>query len=730
MNYKKLVFCCILFTSGFISEVFNQIPSKIWYFGKQAGLDFKTDPPTPLYNQNLNNQESNATLTDSAGNLLFYVTADKIYNKQHLIMENGDGLICNGGSSAQGPMILQDPADPMKYYIFMTADETFPEYRGNLRYIVVNLCENNGLGKVIPGLKNVQIPGFFSERITAISLHQGQAYWIITSSHFENTIVSFYFDSRGIDINNPVFSYFGREFSPQVGQIKVNHKKTQILYSAGLDRFGNGVWLMDYDTIRGVASNRLEINSGTHDYGIEFSPDDQLVYYTSFYVISGVYQYQLSTGNKTILFQNNSNYYVASINKDPHGRLIVSSGVKNIVSAILNPNIVGVQCNYQESYIQLLPNTSGHFGMQNTEQYFGNQQIIINQQFLGNDTLICDDNSLRLTTNYSNTIWSTGQTGSQISISRSGTYWASFERDCKTYTDTIKIDFINPPDLISKTKISLCEGESDTLSTFQDVIWSDGSFDKQIIINKAGIYWAKLNTPCGDVIDSVVVDIIKKLDPPEALRDTSFCKGQTINYSIQIKNAQWNTGAFEIIHINSSGFFSYLIENGCEEISDAFQIHIDSMPILLPIMITSCEGETITLNSGDPRSLWNTGHIGSQIQVKKSGIYNYSLQNACGTFNSSVDVYFEVVFTANNMPNVFSPNGDQINDEFPGREFKEPFHIRIFSRWGELLFEGRNQSWDGRFHSRPMPPDTYVYVIEVEACHQKQKLKGSATLLR
>lgn len=716
--------------SIFQEPAFTQVPSSIWYFGNKAGLDFRTNPPTPLYNQNLNNQESNATITDEFGNLLFYVTADKVYNKSHLLMDNGSGLLGNGGSSAQGPMVLQDPNDPMRYYIFMTADETNPAFQGNLRYSMVDLCENNGLGKVIPQQKNILIPGSYSERITAIPLQNSKAYWILTSKLFENTVISLYLDSHGIQLNNPIESKFGSLFSPQVGQLKVNNQKTQILYSSGLDQTGNGVWLMDYDTLSGIASNQIQINNGSHAYGIEFSPDDNLVYFTSFYVISGLYQYNINSKFITTLFENNSNYYLASIQKDPQGNLIVSNGLKNFVSAVLDPNKPGFQCNFVQNYVNLLPNTSGHFSYQNTEHFFRNNNIDYDKQFLGPDTNICELKGIILNTNDPNTSWSNGHIGSTLFIDKAGTYWARRRVNCEIHIDTIKIGIIKTSPLMLPPEITICEGQADTLKVNQDLSWSDGSFGKCIVLNKAGIYWARLNHPCGDIQDTFVVNEIKRINTPLPLMDTTYCYDRSFNYEIILPGAVWSDGSKDKIIINKSGYFSYVIDNGCQYFDDELKITIDSIPLPLPDKIIACAAENIVLTSGNPNAIWSTGEIGHHIQVSKGGSYSYTLDNACGNFSYNTDVEFLEAVSASQIPNVFSPNGDHINDEFPGRDFNENFNLKIYSRWGELIFHGRNQSWDGFFKSSKMPAETYVFLMELDKCNTNKIFKGSVTLIR
>jgi gliding motility-associated-like protein len=76
------------------------------------------------------------------------------------------------------------------------------------------------------------------------------------------------------------------------------------------------------------------------------------------------------------------------------------------------------------------------------------------------------------------------------------------------------------------------------------------------------------------------------------------------------------------------------------------------------------------------------------------------------------------------IPNVFSPNGDGVNDRFQvygGPDVAAVKRMMIFDRWGELLYESEAQplawairGWDGRFKGQLMPVGVYVYVVEVE----------------
>jgi gliding motility-associated-like protein len=86
------------------------------------------------------------------------------------------------------------------------------------------------------------------------------------------------------------------------------------------------------------------------------------------------------------------------------------------------------------------------------------------------------------------------------------------------------------------------------------------------------------------------------------------------------------------------------------------------------------------------------------------------------------------------IPNIFSPNGDNINDVFyvRGNGIKT-IHISIYDRWGEKIFETNDVSegWDGTFHSQMMESAVFVYYIDAEMeSGSVYKEKGNITLVR
>lgn len=406
--------------------------------------------------------------------------------------------------------------------------------------------------------------------------------------------------------------------------------------------------------------------------------------------------------------------------------IMLNSGNSN---SIWNTGHIGSHIIVRDSgtYSYLLENACGHFNYSTHVHFIGSFDNI---NPLGSDTILCDIDSLILTTATGQAIWNNGHHGTSIIVKESNYYWATIYSNCDTINDTIRVDFIHKPKLFTNKNILLCSGQLDTIIFSEVAHWSDGSIGTQLIVDQPGIYWAKVSTPCGDVVDSVEVKYIDKLEQPPALVDTVLCIDRPVDYSIHIKEAVWNTGDMETLHVKAPGYYSYTITNECEQLRDSFRLSLDSIPLPLPERITACKGETIVLYSGNPRSLWNTGPTGNRLLVQQSGRYGYSLDNACGSFFYSTDIDFIDDGSQHCLPNVFSPNGDQINDLFPGRTFSSDFSIKIYDRWGELVFEGLNASWDGTQQSRPMPPGAYVYLMELETCLGPTLKSGTVTLLR
>jgi len=133
---------------------------------------------------------------------------------------------------------------------------------------------------------------------------------------------------------------------------------------------------------------------------------------------------------------------------------------------------------------------------------------------------------------------------------------------------------------------------------------------------------------------------------------------------------------------------------------------------------------------------WSTGDTTATLLAKTPGLYWLSVTTAYAcTATDSMEIKNSCYL---DIPNVFTPNGDGLNDYFFPRALLShdlsSFHMQIFDRWGEEIFvttsiDGRG--WDGRYGGRDMPQGVYIYLIEAQFANgTSEKFKGNVTLLR
>ena len=93
------------------------------------------------------------------------------------------------------------------------------------------------------------------------------------------------------------------------------------------------------------------------------------------------------------------------------------------------------------------------------------------------------------------------------------------------------------------------------------------------------------------------------------------------------------------------------------------------------------------------------------------------------------------------IPNIFSPNGDGLNDYFTvytNQRVSIINALRVFDRWGNLVFERQlfypndeSKGWDGTFRGKQLLPSVYTYYAEVLMVDGRTEvLKGDVTVVR
>jgi len=454
--YKRLIFLLVALIS---INVMAQKEAANWYFGSNAGLSFVTGEPVPLLDGELDTFEGCASISTSTGDLLFYTNGENVWNKNHILMANGTGLLGNR-SATQSALIVPKPGNNTLYYIFTSdvASAYEIDLNGNIgdgngiNYSIVDMSLNSGLGDVT--VKNTTILNQGSENITAVQTVSGSDFWIITQAR--DKFYSFLLSSSGVN-TPPVVSTIGPDISEYDnfrGAIKAspNGEKIAIAHAFFVPSSGGKLLLYDFNNTTGVVSNEISLADDLVFYGVEFSGNSSKLYASGKINTTGnagdvqnvnILQFDLDAPNIP-----DSRYGVADI---PTSLSVLSGTLqlgidkkiyhaiqKNSLSVINYPNIYGAGSDLRV-YSVPLGGRNSTFGLPPFVQSFF--ESIVNIQNL------CFQEATQFTLDTNDAItsiqWDFGDTGSSNTstlLNPTHTY-----SNTGTFTVTINVDFVNLP---------------------------------------------------------------------------------------------------------------------------------------------------------------------------------------------------------------------------------------------------------------------------------------------
>lgn len=122
--------------------------------------------------------------------------------------------------------------------------------------------------------------------------------------------------------------------------------------------------------------------------------------------------------------------------------------------------------------------------------------------------------------------------------------------------------------------------------------------------------------------------------------------------------------------------------------------------------------------------------------ASETGPVTYTVELKVGNSTCQDSAKIDVTLNASfiMVPNVFTPNGDGMNDEFRvAYRSICSFHCWVFNRWQHQVYSWSDpaKGWNGTINGRPAPESAYVYIVEATGCDgKKYKLKGMVNLLR
>jgi gliding motility-associated-like protein len=107
------------------------------------------------------------------------------------------------------------------------------------------------------------------------------------------------------------------------------------------------------------------------------------------------------------------------------------------------------------------------------------------------------------------------------------------------------------------------------------------------------------------------------------------------------------------------------------------------------------------------------------------------VSNLCGSKTASVNIN-ALCDPELYIPTAFTPNADRINDLFriPPSSGYQLTSMQVFNRWGQLIFDGKENSpgWDGNYQRNPQPAGLYPYRMEMVAIRSGKKMVKTGTI--
>lgn len=264
---------------------------------------------------------------------------------------------------------------------------------------------------------------------------------------------------------------------------------------------------------------------------------------------------------------------------------------------------------------------------------------------------------------------------------------------------------------------------------------------------------------CTDSVSKALNTIYAQPKATIAVANTAGCVNENFNFSGTAQAANGNITAYHWAAANktyntqniTAAFstaanypvsFYFTDEKGCNSDTASQLIQINSYPSVadMPTLFV-LEGGSIKLQPvvtgtvidlvWSPALYLDSPNVMTPTSTPLKQI-TYTLevtgQGDCMVTKSVTVKVLEAPF----VPNVFSPNGDGINDTWIIEHLSSypECTVEVFDRYGAMVFYSRGypKAWDGKYNGKILLPGTYYYVIDPK--RGRSKLTGSITVLK
>lgn len=374
---------------------------------------------------------------------------------------------------------------------------------------------------------------------------------------------------------------------------------------------------------------------------------------------------------------------------------------------------------------------------------------------LGNDTTLCEGEIIILDAeNIGLTyLWQDGVTTQTYEVDALGEYSVSVENVGCVESDTILVSYSDllldlGPDLV------YCEADFllvlDAENPGSTYLWQDGSTEQTFTVTETNIYSVEVSDELCSVFDEVLVtledfyiffsaDLLTVCTAePVAFEDFSSPFDQIESWYWEFGDGAISTIQNPTHFFTSEGTYEVTLTintiSGCETSFTSLDlIDVIASPIADFSFSSSefYENELISFvdNSADAYSWdWDFGD-GTSGSTLSDPIHsytnfdNYTIRLAvrngvcADTAYKNIVIKQELLFY---VPNTFTPDGDNFNEGFKpvftsGFDVYD-YHLAIFNRWGELIFESYDAAygWDGTYGSQKGLVKDGVYIWDIE----------------
>lgn len=367
---------------------------------------------------------------------------------------------------------------------------------------------------------------------------------------------------------------------------------------------------------------------------------------------------------------------------------------------------------------------------------------------LGQDTVLCQGQTLTLSPTSGNVVsWQDATSTSNFNVSAAGQYWVVADSAGCLASDTVDVSFTSIPTIQLGADTTICSDQTFNLTytgtDITQVLWSDGTSNLSISTNTQSQYWVQGSNICGLASDTINVTLI---NPPivDLGNDTTLCVGSSLNIDATTQNATdylWQDGSTSAsLNVQNPGVYSVVVSNLYCSATDNITIsQINASTLDLGEDQLICEGISMILSVQDFFLLdpinWNTGDSNPYITITEPGTYSVNVSNICGNFSDSVTIEFENCDCLLYVPNTFTPDSDEFNNEFGAVHecTLEEFEMIIYNRWGQQIFVSYDSKtyWDGTFNQKTVPDGVYTYIIKYSVDHVHTKvLTGHVNILK